>query len=88
MLEKEEKQDIINQFRLNETDTGSIEVQMALLTKRINQLTEHLKLHPHDHHSRRALLKLIGKRGRFSAYLRKSDSEQYYTLISKLGLRK
>jgi len=88
MIEKERKNELITQFRLSENDTGSVEVQMALLTEKINLLTEHLKLHPHDHHSRRALLKLIGTRGRLSAYLSGIDSERYYSLIGKLGLRK
>ena len=82
------KGDIIAQFRLKEDDTGSAEVQVALLTERVNQLTEHLKLHSHDYHSRRALLKLIGQRKRFLAYLSKTDSERYYSLIDRLGLRK
>ena len=88
MIEKERKNELITQFRLSENDTGSVEVQMALLTERINQLTEHLKLHPHDHHTRRALLKLIGRRGRLSAYLSMTDSGRYLSLIGKLGLRK
>lgn len=88
MLEKERKSDIITQFGLREGDTGSADVQVAVLTERISQLTEHLKVHHHDHHSRRALLKLIGKRRRLSAYLSKTDSERYYSLIARLGLRK
>jgi small subunit ribosomal protein S15 len=88
MLVKERKREIIAQFRLKENDTGSVEVQVALLTERINQLTEHLRLHPHDYHSRRDLLKLIGQRKRLLAYLSKTDSERYYSLIDKLGLRK
>jgi len=88
MLEKERKGDIITKFGLREDDTGSADVQVALLTERITQLTEHLKVHPHDHHSRRALLKVIGRRRRLSAYLSKTDSARYYSLIARLGLRK
>jgi small subunit ribosomal protein S15 len=88
MLEKGMKGDIITQFKLKENDTGSTDVQVALLTERINQLTEHLKAHPHDYHSRCGLLKLIGRRRRFLAYLSKTDSERYYSLIARLGLRK
>jgi len=88
MLAKEKKRDIITQFRLKEVDTGSAGVQVALLTERINQLTEHLKVHSHDCHSRRALFKVIGRHKRFLAYLSKTDSEQYRSLIDRLGLRK
>jgi small subunit ribosomal protein S15 len=88
MLQKEKKEDIISQFRLKEEDTGSTEVQVALLSERINQLTEHLKAHRHDHHSSRALLKLIGQRRRLLAYLNKTDPERYHSLIARLGLRK
>ncbi len=88
MLKKEKKEDIITQFRLKEGDTGSVDVQVALLSERVNQLTEHLKVHPHDHHSRRALFKLIGQRRRLSAYLSRTDSQRYRSLIAKLGLRK
>jgi len=88
MLGKERKEDIITKFGLREDDTGSAEVQVALLTERITQLTEHLKLHSHDHHSRHALLKLIGRRKRFLTYLNRTEPEQYYSLIARLGLRK
>ncbi len=88
MLDKEGKTNIITQFGLKEGDTGSSGVQVALLTERIKQLTEHLKLHHHDYHSRRALLKVIGRRRRLLAYLNKSNLKRYYSLTSKLGLRK
>ncbi|MDH5363962.1 MAG: 30S ribosomal protein S15 [Dehalococcoidia bacterium] len=88
MLEKEKKNDIFTQFRLSEDDTGSVEVQVALLTERINQLMEHLKVHSHDHHSRRALLKLIGQRRRFLSYLNRAYPERYDSLTARLGLRK
>ena len=88
MLEKEKKEDIISRFKLKEDDTGSSEVQIALLTERINQLTEHLKLHPHDYHSQRALLQLIGKRKRLLTYLGRTKPKRYYSLIARLGLRK
>ncbi len=88
MLEKEKKGDIFTQFRLSEDDTGSVEVQVALLTERVKQLMEHLKVHSHDHHSRRALLKLIGHRRRLLNYLNKTDPERYYSLTARLGLRK
>ena len=88
MLRKEEKTAIINANRTHETDTGSPEVQVALLTSRINHLTEHLKANPHDHHSRRGLLKMVGRRRNLLAYLQKKDIERYRALIAKLGLRK
>ncbi len=88
MLEKERKEDIITQFKIKEGDTGSVEVQVALLTERIKQLTEHLKAHPHDCHSRHALLKLLGKQRRFLAYLSKAKPEQYRSFSARLGLRK
>ena len=88
MLQKEGQSNIITQFRLKEGDTGSTEVQVALLTERISQVTEHLKTHPHDYHSRRALLKMIGQRRRLLAYLNKKDFNRYYSLIARLGLRK
>lgn len=88
MLEKEKKNDIFTQFRLSEDDTGSVEVQVALLTERVNQLMEHLKVHSHDHHSRRALLKLIGQRRRLLNYLNRTDLERYDSLTARLGLRK
>ena len=88
MLRKEEKTSVIENNRLHETDTGSPEVQIAILTKRINDLTEHLKSHQKDHHSRRGLLKMVGQRRGLLAYLKKTDIERYRALIEKLGLRK
>lgn len=78
----------INEHRLHETDTGSPEVQVALLTGRINELTTHLKVHKKDHHSRRGLLMLVGRRRRLLDYLRRNDVERYRALIAKLGLRR
>jgi small subunit ribosomal protein S15 len=78
----------IEAHRLHETDTGSPEVQIALLTGRINELNEHLKLHPKDHHSRRGLLKLVGRRRRLQTYLRDNDIERYRAINAKLGLRR
>jgi small subunit ribosomal protein S15 len=86
-VDKEKKTEIITQFRLKESDSGSVEVQVALLTERINQLTEHLKLYPQDRHSRHALQGVIGKRRRFLSYLNRTAPERYYALITKLGLR-
>ena len=88
MIEKEKKDGIIHQFQLREGDSGSTEVQVALLTERINQLTEHLKSHTHDHHSRRGLLKLVGQRRRLLQYLSNNDVNRYRQLIARLGLRK
>jgi len=88
MLEKERKNDIITQSGLDEDDTGSVEVQVALLTEKINQLMEHLKVHSDDHHSRRALLKLIGQRRRFLSYLNRTYPDRYDSLTARLGLRK
>ena len=88
MLSPETKQSLIASHRLHETDTGSPEVQVALLTQQINQLSEHLKAHKHDHHSRRGLLMMVGQRRRQLAYLNKLDIERYRGIISKLGLRK
>ena len=88
MLRKEEKTAIISANRTHETDTGSPEVQVAILTERINQLTEHLKVHTHDNHSRRGLYKMIGKRRSLLDYLAKKDIERYRALIAKLGIRK
>ena len=82
------KQETISEHRLHETDTGSPEVQIALLSKRISHLTEHLKAHPKDHHSRRGLLMLVGQRRRLLDYLRRNDVERYRALIAKLGLRR
>ena len=87
-MEKEKKTTIIHKFQHNEQDSGSTEVQVALLTERINQLTEHLKVNDHDHHSRRGLLKLVGRRRRLLTYLSNNDVERYQQLITKLGLRK
>jgi len=87
-LYKAQKEAIIQQYRTHETDTGSSEVQIALLTERINALVEHLREHPHDHHSRRGLLQLVGRRRRLLRYLRDSDVERYRTLINRLGLRR
>ncbi|PTW01665.1 small subunit ribosomal protein S15 [Halanaerobium saccharolyticum] len=87
MLSKEEKQDIIKEYQLEEGDTGSTEVQVALLTARIAELTEHLKDHKNDHHSRRGLLKMVGKRRKLLRYLQNNDVLRYRELISKLGIR-
>jgi small subunit ribosomal protein S15 len=87
-LEKTQKDDIISGFRVHETDTGSPEVQIALLTERINGLTDHLRANRHDHHSRRGLLKMVGTRRRLLAYLSDRDVERYRTTIARLGLRK
>lgn len=88
MLRKEEKTAVIEANRKHDTDTGSPEVQIAILTKRINDLTEHLKIHKKDHHSRRGLLKLVGKRRNLLSYLQKKDVERYRATIEKLGIRK
>jgi small subunit ribosomal protein S15 len=88
VLTNKDKREIIDKFRIHERDTGSSKVQVALLTKRINDLTEHFKTHPKDHHSRRGLLKMVGQRRRFLTYLRKKDPAQYTDLIQELGLRK
>lgn len=88
MLLKDEKNNIIENNRLSEKDTGSPEVQIAILTKRINDLTEHLKVHKNDHHSRRGLLKMVGKRRNLLNYLIKKDIERYRAIIAKLGIRK
>jgi len=87
-LDPERKQALINQFRLHENDTGSPEVQIALLTERINYLTEHLKEHKKDHHSRRGLLKMVGQRRGLLNYLKKIDAERYRTILEKLQLRR
>ena len=84
----ERKQEIINTFRRDEKDTGSSEVQIALLTERINELTEHLKVHKKDEHSRRGLLNMVGKRKSLLRYLEGRDIEKYRELIAKLGIRK
>lgn len=87
MLTAEQKKEVIEQYAVHEGDTGSPEVQVAILTKRINILTEHLKSHKKDHHSRRGLLKMVGQRRNMLEYLRRSDIERYRTLGEKLGLR-
>ncbi|MBE9574307.1 MAG: 30S ribosomal protein S15 [Proteobacteria bacterium] len=88
VLTSKDKEEIIDQFKVHEKDTGSSNVQIALLTKRINDLTGHFKVHPKDHHSRRGLLKMVGQRRRLLNYVRLKDAEQYKTLIQELGLRK
>jgi small subunit ribosomal protein S15 len=87
-LTQERKNEIINQFKIHETDTGSPEVQIAILTEQINNLNEHLRVHRKDHHSRRGLLKMVGKRRNLLTYLRKKDITRYRELINKLGLRR
>ena len=87
-LSKAEKTDIIQKFNAHPGDTGSPEVQIALLTTRISQLTEHLKVHKHDEHSRRGLYKLVGQRRRHLAYLKKKDADRYRKIVERLGLRK
>ena len=87
-LTKEKKQELIGQYGRESGDTGSAEVQIALLTERINHLTEHLRQHGKDHHSRRGLLMMVNKRRSLLDYLRKEDAERYTDLIAKLGLRK
>jgi small subunit ribosomal protein S15 len=88
MLAKQEKEKIIHDFKIHEGDSGSPEVQIALLTKRINDLTEHLKTHRKDHTSRRGLLKMVGTRSALLKYLSKKDVKRYQEIISQLGLRK
>ena len=88
MMQKDQKTSIIEANRTQPTDTGSPEVQVAILTERINQLTAHLQVHTHDNHSRRGLYKMIGKRRSLLDYLAKKDIERYRTLIAKLGIRK
>ena len=85
---KEVKQEIIANNKIHESDTGSPEVQIAILTKRINDLTEHLKVHKNDHHSRRGLLKMVGRRRNLLNYLMKKDIERYRAITAKLGIRK
>lgn len=87
-MDKQRKQEIIKAYAIHEGDTGSPEVQVALLTERIKHLTEHLKDHPHDHHSRRGLLQLVGNRRGMLDYLMRLDIERYRTLIERLGLRR
>ncbi len=88
MLTKEAKQEIMQKYAIHEGDVGSPEVQIAVLTARISYLTEHLKEHKKDHHSRRGLLMMVGRRRRFLAYLKKIDIERYRSIVSKLNLRK
>ena len=88
MLTKESKNKIIDDFKTNDSDTGSPEVQIAILTTRINELTEHLKTHKKDHSSRRGLLKMVGTRSSLLKYVRNNDVERYKTIIGRLGLRK
>ena len=88
MIAKDKKQAIIKEYGRTEGDTGSPEVQIAILTARINELTEHFKANPKDHHSRRGLLKMVGQRRNLLAYLKEKDLERYRTLIARLGLRK
>ena len=88
MLTKEEKQSIIKEYQLFEGDTGSVEVQVAILTAQINRLTEHFKVHKKDFHSNRGLLKMVGKRKNFLNYLKDHDVNRYRELVKKLGLRK
>jgi small subunit ribosomal protein S15 len=87
-LYAEQKKEILGKFGAHPTDTGSPEIQIALLSERIKYLTEHFKTHQKDHHSRRGLLKLVGQRKRMLSYLRKKDAERYRTLIQELGIRK
>ena len=87
-MDEEKKEAIINNYQTHDGDTGSTEVQVALLTAQINQMTEHLKIHEHDHHSRRGLLQMVGQRRRLLTYLSKTDVKRYRQLITRLGLRK
>jgi small subunit ribosomal protein S15 len=87
LLEKEKKQGIIEDYKVHSADTGSPEVQVAILTTRIRDLTEHLKIHKKDHHSQRGLLKMVGRRRRLLQYLRNKDFNRYSELIQRLGLR-
>ncbi len=87
-LTKESKSQLIGEYRRSDKDTGSAEVQIAVLSTRINELTEHLKTHSKDHHSRRGLLQMVGRRRRLLEYLRRIDIERYRALISRLGLRR
>lgn len=88
MISKEEKQEIISKYQKDAKDTGSVEVQVAILTTRINQLTKHFKSHSKDHHSRLGLLKMVGKRRRLLDYVKKGDESRYKTIIKNLGIRK
>ena len=88
VLTPEVKKEVVDQFRLHQKDTGSAEVQIALLSKRITYLTDHFKIHKKDHHSRRGLLKLVGQRRRLLNYLKKTEVKRYKTIIKELGIRK
>jgi small subunit ribosomal protein S15 len=88
MLSKDRKTEIIDRFKKHDVDTGSPEVQIGILTERINVLTEHLKSHVKDHHSRRGLLKMVGRRRRLLNYLQSQDMERYRTVVKELGLRR
>ena len=88
VLHKERKSELIGSYRTHDTDTGSPEVQVAILSERISSLTEHFKVHAKDHHSRRGLLKLVGQRRRLLDYLKRKDSSRYANLIKRLGIRK
>ncbi|MDR1953485.1 MAG: 30S ribosomal protein S15 [Clostridiales Family XIII bacterium] len=88
MIDQKKKAEIIEEYKTGNADTGSPEVQVAILTYRINDLNEHLKIHKKDHHSRRGLLKMVGQRRNLLNYLREKDIERYRTLVSRLGLRK
>jgi small subunit ribosomal protein S15 len=88
VLTKERKTEIIGSFKINESDTGSPEVQIAILTERINYLTEHFKTHSKDHHSRRGLLKMVSKRRRLLDFLKDEDSKRYKAILKKLNIRK
>lgn len=87
-LTKEIKKEVVEKFRKHEKDTGSVEVQIALLTQRVNELTEHFKTHIKDHHSRRGLLKIVGQRRRLLNYLQQKDHDKYQDIIDKLNIRK
>jgi small subunit ribosomal protein S15 len=87
-IAQEQRREVIEQFKLHRTDTGSPEVQVALLSQRITHLTDHFKVHVKDHHSRRGLLKIVGQRRRLLVYLRKNDFDRYRNLIQRLGIRK
>jgi small subunit ribosomal protein S15 len=87
-ITKERKNELISEYKIHESDTGSPEVQIAVLTEEINKLNEHLKMHKKDHHSRRGLLKMVGKRRNLLTYLRNKDVQRYRVLINKLGLRR
>ena len=88
MITKDKKDELIDQFRTHPTDTGSPEVQVAILTTRINELTQHMRAHRHDFHTQRGLLMLVGQRRRLLAYLNKHNVDRYRTLIARLGLRR